>query len=494
MNESTAISDLSDAEALHRLSQAAVLCVGDVMLDRFIVGRVERISPEAPIPVLQIRSEQSMLGGAGNVVRNLTALGTDCTFCSVVGGDETGRTVLGLIGGQSGVVPYVSVAKDRQTTIKSRFLAGGQQLLRTDFETVADISDSDATSILETVRGVLPEVGALALSDYGKGVLTPALIAALIGAARDAGKPVVVDPKGRAFERYRGADVITPNRRELADATGLPTNSNETVIAAARKIIADHGIGSVLATRSEDGMSLVTADGVLHLAAEAREVFDVSGAGDTVVAVLTAGLAAGLLPEHAAKLANAAAGVVVGKVGTAAAHPPEILEALNRTPNHAGDTKVMAVERALERIAAWRRQGFRIGFTNGCFDLVHPGHISLLSQARAACDRLIVGLNSDDSVRRLKGPLRPVQSLEARSAVLAALSPVDMVVSFSEDTPVNLIAAIRPDVLVKGKDYAIDQVVGGDLVRSWGGRVYLAELMGGHSTTNIVARSQAKAG
>jgi len=483
---------MPDEDVLSALSSASVLCVGDVMLDRFIVGKVERVSPEAPIPVLQIRSEQSMLGGAGNVVRNLTALGVSTTFCSVVGGDETGRKVTNLVGEQTGVVPYLTVIPDRQTTIKSRFLAGGQQLLRADFETIEDISPKAGETVLATVESVLGSCGALVLSDYGKGVLTDQVIRGLIAQAAVHACPVIVDPKGRDFERYRGATIVTPNRRELSEASGLPTNSDEEVIAACHKIINDHGIASVLATRSEDGMSLITAESAVHLATDAREVFDVSGAGDTVVAVLAAGLASKLTMADAARLANAAAGVVVGKVGTAAAHPAEIRHALERTSDSAGQQKILGLEAGLDRIATWRRQGLRVGFTNGCFDLVHPGHVSLLSQARAACDRLVVGLNSDDSVRRLKGPLRPVQTLEARSSVLGALSSVDMVLSFEEDTPVELIKSVRPDVLVKGKDYTVDQVVGGDLVMSWGGRVFLADLMQGHSTTNIVARSQAK--
>ncbi|MEX0758581.1 MAG: D-glycero-beta-D-manno-heptose 1-phosphate adenylyltransferase, partial [Tistlia sp.] len=308
-------------------------------------------------------------------------------------------------------------------------------------------------------------------------------------AARAAGLQVVIDPKGRDYGLYRGASFVTPNRRELQEATGLPVGEPEEVVAACRRIIAEHDIEAVLATLSEQGMMLVRRDAeAMHLPAEAREVFDVSGAGDTVLASFGAALAAGASPEAAAQLANVAASVVVGKRGTAVAYPAEILRAAQAQRLHGAELKILDARTAAQEAGDWRRAGLTVGFTNGCFDLLHPGHIHLIEQARSACDRLIVGLNSDASVKRLKGEGRPIQEEAARAAVLASLSGVERVVVFAEDTPLELIRTLRPDVLVKGSDYALEEVVGRDLVESWGGRVVLAELKEGHSTSATIRK------
>ncbi|MBW7850903.1 MAG: D-glycero-beta-D-manno-heptose-7-phosphate kinase [Rhodospirillales bacterium] len=477
------------AGRIDTLKDAPVLCVGDVMLDRFVYGEVERISPEAPIPVMRIRRETAMLGGAGNVARNLAALGARPAFVSVVGDDVAGREVAGLLAAQPGAEPQVIVEADRLTTIKTRYLAASQQLLRADLETAAQIAAAAEAELLARARALLPAVRALVLSDYGKGVLTPAVIRGLLDAAAAAGVPSVVDPKGRDYTIYRGAGLLTPNRKELAEATGLPVGDDAAIVAAARHLIETCGVSAVLATRSQDGMTLVTAEGAVHhLPAEAREVFDVSGAGDTVVATVAAALAGGLPLADCARLANVAAGIVVGKVGTAVAYAAEVAAALRHHDLASGEAKVTALEAAADTVAAWRRKGLKVGFTNGCFDLLHPGHVSLVRQARAACDRLIVGLNSDASVGRLKGPARPVQGETARATVLASLAAVDMVVIFGEDTPLRLIETLRPDVLVKGADYSVETVVGADLVLGWGGRVVLAELSPGHSTTATIGR------
>lgn len=486
--------------------EATVLCVGDVMLDRFVYGTVERISPEAPIPVMQVTRETSMLGGAGNVARNLVGLGARVSFLSLVGDDPAGRAVADMLGALEGVHPTLEVEPGRQTGIKIRYIAGAQQLLRADQEAVAPISGLHEERLAAAAEEALATAGALVLSDYGKGVLTPGLTRRLIDLARARGVPVVVDPKGRDYGRYRGATVVTPNRRELFEATGMPTGTNAEVEAACRHIMVTCGIECVLATRSQDGMTLVGstapaengADGasppagaVHHLPAEAREVFDVSGAGDTVVATLATAMAVEVPLPEAAALANVAAGIVVGKVGTAAVHAAELEDALRHQDLEGAEAKILPLSRALERMEEWRRRGFTVGFTNGCFDLLHPGHLSLLRQARNACDRLVVGLNSDASVTRLKGPSRPVQNEGARAAVLASLSMVDAVVIFAEDTPRRLIEALRPDVLIKGADYTVDQVVGADLVQSWGGRVLLAALKPGQSTTETIRRMAA---
>jgi D-beta-D-heptose 7-phosphate kinase/D-beta-D-heptose 1-phosphate adenosyltransferase len=476
------------AQALDRLSAARVVVVGDAMLDRFVYGEVERISPEAPIPVLRETRETAMAGGAGNVARNLAALGAAADFLSLIGDDAAGVELRAMLAAENGVTPHFEAVPGHPTTVKTRYIAGHQQMLRADRERPAGVSASTQAAIARSAVALLGKAGALVLSDYGKGVLAPNGAADLIAAARKAGVPVVVDPKGTDFARYRGASVVTPNRKELQAATGMATDSDAAIIAAARKLIADCGIDYVLATRSADGMSLIGADEVHHLAAEAREVFDVSGAGDTVVAAVAAGLAAGVSLLDAARLANVAAGIVVGKVGTAVARRAEIADALHAGDLLRGERKLAGLEAALDHVARWRRQGLRIGFTNGCFDLLHPGHVHLLEQARAACDRLVVGLNSDASVKRLKGPERPIQSEAARAVMLGSLATVDLVVLFADDTPISLIEALKPEILVKGADYALKDVVGGAFVQSYGGKVVLAELVPGQSTTATISR------
>lgn len=487
------MTDIADTGALsallERLAGARVVCVGDIMLDRFIEGRVERVSPEAPIPVVDVTRETEMPGGAGNVVRNVAGLGAEAALIAVIGTDDAGARLATLVTETERLSAALIPQPDRPTTIKSRYVAAGQQLLRADRETTAAIDAKTAKAVFAAVKKALfPADGVLVLSDYGKGVLEDALIAELIALAGQRGATVVVDPKGTDYRRYRGADLLTPNRQELATASGMPVESNEEVVAAARHIIETAGVKAVLATRSEQGMSLVTAGRTVHLPARAREVFDVSGAGDTVAAVVASALGAGAELPLASALANVAAGVVVGKTGTATIYPAEILSDLHETVLMGAEAKVAALAGALDKVAAWRRQELRCGFTNGCFDLLHPGHISLLAQAKEACDRLIVGLNSDRSVGELKGPDRPVQNESSRAQVLASLASVDLVVIFDEETPLALIEALRPDLLVKGADYALDEVVGGNLVAGWGGEVMLAEILDGHSTTGTIAR------
>ncbi|MFC7333998.1 D-glycero-beta-D-manno-heptose-7-phosphate kinase [Rhodocista pekingensis] len=484
---------MSDLTALiDALPGARVLVVGDVMLDLFTHGSVERISPEAPIPVLRVERETAMLGGAGNVACNLAALGAQVRLLSVVGEDAAGAQVRALAAERLGGADGLLSDPGRCTTRKTRFLAGSQQLLRADSETAAPLAPALADTLVACAVAALDSAAVLVLSDYGKGVLTADVTARLLEAARVAGRPVLVDPKGSDFARYRGAAAVTPNRKELAQASGLPVDTDAEVEHACARLIAAAGIGAVVATRSEEGMSVVRAGAqgpqATHLKAEAREVFDVSGAGDTVVATLAAALATGADLTDAARLANLAAGIVVGKVGTAVVRPDELRAALHRQDWEAGEAKCLGLDAAQERVARWRRKGWTVGFTNGCFDLLHPGHVSLLAQARAACDRLVVGLNSDASVRRLKGETRPVQGETARATVLASLADVDLVVIFEEDTPLRLIEALRPDVLVKGADYTVETVVGAGLVQSYGGRVLLADLVEGQSTTRMVGR------
>lgn len=476
------------AAEVEAFSGVRVLCVGDVMLDRFAYGEVERISPEAPIPVFRHQHEATMAGGAGNVLRNLSTLGVAARIVAVIGDDAAGAELRALIEAEPGAQAELFAAKGRETTIKTRYIAGSQQLLRADRETTTDIEPAIAEKIVATVAAALAETDAIVLSDYGKGVLTPEVTARIIEAARQAGKPVVVDPKGPDMSHYRGASVVTPNRRELAEASGLAVSDDAEIIIAAEKLIAGCGFEAVLVTRAKDGMTLVTAAGAEHLEAMKREVFDVSGAGDTVVATLAAAIGAGVALVDAAGIANAAAGVVVGKVGTAVVEKSELIDALHGRDRSSAGSKLASFEAALERIARWRRKGLRIGFTNGCFDILHPGHVSLFDQARGACDRLVVGLNSDASVARLKGAGRPLQAEAARAAVLGSVASIDLVVVFADDTPMKLIEAIRPDVLVKGGDYTIEEVVGAEFVQSYGAKVLLAEIAPGHGTTQTIAR------
>lgn len=474
---------------VERLKQSRVLCVGDLMLDHYIYGRVERISPEAPVPVLHLEREERTLGGAGNVLRNLHALGVETCFVSVTGTDSAGREVSRMVASLGGAEAHVLAERGRTTTLKTRYIAGTQQLLRADHEHVAPLPGELRGDLVKLAKEAMPHHKVAILSDYAKGVLGDGVAADIIAAAKSAGSIVVVDPKGHDYGIYRGADVLKPNRPELAAAAQAPVGTEAEVIAAARSLIAAHDFGAMLVSCGKDGMVLIERDGTtLTLAAEAREVFDVSGAGDTVIAVLAAALGVGASLADAARLANAAAGVVVGKIGTAVVEPTE-LEAALLNRDTIEQRKTLPLSLALDQVARWRRSRLKIGFTNGCFDLLHPGHVSLLTQAKGACDRLIVGINSDPSVVRLKGAGRPVQNQEARAAVLSSLAAVDLVVIFDGDTPIELIEALRPDVLVKGADYRLDQVVGADIVQSYGGKVLLAELMQGYSTTATIARA-----
>ena len=471
-----------------------ILCVGDVMLDRFIYGETKRISPEASVPILRITRESSELGGAGNVVRNIAALGGACAFVSIIGDDRAGTEITHHFGRLPQVEPYVRVSPERETTVKTRFVSddNGHNLLRADRETTTPLTPKDAADLKQNAVAQVAEVDAVILSDYAKGTLMGDIAAAVIAAARATGKPVIVDPKGSDYSRYVGANVITPNRNELSDATNMPVDDDAGVIAAARAVCERTSVDAVLVTRSKRGMTLVASNGAIYdFAAEAREVADVTGAGDTVVATLALALAAGAALPVAARLANTAAGIVVGRRGTAVVTAQDIGAVLLRTGLSDAEQKVANRDSAAARAEGWRSQSLKVGFTNGCFDLLHPGHISLLRQARAACDRLIVGLNSDASVRRLKGETRPIQSEAARAAVMASLSDVDLVVIFGEDTPLSLIEAVKPDVLVKGADYKRENVVGGDFVESYGGKVVLADVVPSYSTTATVAAMKA---
>lgn len=470
-------------------SNTTVLCLGDVMLDRFAYCDSERISPEAPVPVLLLRRAETMLGGAGNVARNVAALGGRAVLIGLLGRDAVGSEVAALIARTAGVVDRHVPSARRPTVCKTRYMAGRQQVLRVDEEIADGLAPEEEAALIAAAEHAIPGADAVILSDYGKSVLAPDVIAAAIRSARAAGVPVYVDPKGDDFARYRGAACITPNQKELAFAARMPAGSDDEIVAAATAVLQHSGADAILATRSEKGMALIEASGAVHLEpARAREVFDVSGAGDTVIAVLALACAAGYPIAQAMRLANTAAGIAVSKLGTATVAPDELLLELSRDVRDKEwhRAKFYSADEAEALVRQWKSRGLRVGFTNGCFDIMHAGHIALLAAARAECDRLVVALNSDPGVRRLKGPERPVNSLADRSAVIAAVEAVDAVVGFDEDTPIALIRRLRPDVLVKGADYTLDAVVGAPEVQAAGGRVVLVDLLEGRSTTRLI--------
>jgi D-beta-D-heptose 7-phosphate kinase/D-beta-D-heptose 1-phosphate adenosyltransferase len=475
------------------LAGQTVLCIGDLMLDEFVYGEVSRISPEAPTPVIAVKRSEMMIGGAGNVARNLVALGVRCVFIGVVGDDDAGNALSKALTNDPLIEFHLVIDAARQTTRKVRFVSEhhSTHMLRADWEMASPVDKASEDALISHVVKAMPQVGAVVLSDYAKGALTPRVIRAVIDAANAAGKPVVVDPKGRDYGIYRSATVITPNRQELAEATAAPARTDDEVAAAATALGRDLGTQAVLVTRSEAGMTLVCGGEVVHVPAYPVRVRDVSGAGDTVVAVVSAMLAMCADFESAMRAANAAAAVVVGKRGTATLSAAELRSRILPAATLAPEEKIVFDWALLDdHLADWRRQGLRVGFTNGCFDLLHPGHVKLLAAARAACDRLVVGLNGDASVTRLKGEGRPVQGVQARAEVLAALEAVDLVVVFDEDTPEELIARVKPTVLVKGGDYTREQVVGRKTVEALGGEVILIDIVPGHSTSAMVERTR----
>jgi len=480
-------------EALFRLLNsfhtAHVLVVGDVMLDRFIYGSVERISPEAPIPVINVDRRVDLPGGAANVARNIASMGARATLLGVVGEDQGAEDLRGQLKSSPGIGAQLIVDSSRPTTVKTRYVADGQQVMRADRESRMPLSAGIERHLLDAISAALDEVQVTVLSDYAKGTLTESLVRAAIERARLAGKTIIVDPKTKDFARYRGATILTPNQSELQAASGHACVTDEQVVHAAQSLLEQKVCDVMVVTRGQRGMSVVDTRGsAVHLPTRALQVFDVSGAGDTVVSTISLALTGGAPVIEAAELANIAAGIVVGKRGTATVTPGEIIAALRPSDGHADPQKIFALDTVLQLARSWREQGLKIAFTNGCFDLLHPGHISLLEQARRTADRLIVGLNSDLSIRRLKGPDRPIQSEVARATVVAAVKSVDAVIIFAEDTPLNLIEALEPDVLVKGADYTPDRVVGADLVTRRGGKLFLAPLLEGHSTSNTVKR------
>lgn len=475
------------ASNIESLSQSRVLCLGDLMLDRFIYGHVDRTSPEAPVPIIQIEHETTMLGGVGNVARNLIGLGAKTTLLSVVGDDDIGKTLTHMIGEEHTVEPHLIVEPNRTSTVKTRFVAGGQQLLRADRETVSWISDQSKQKLLWIAKEIIEESDVIILSDYAKGILSDEVCRDLISYTRSKNKAIIVDPKGKNYQRYSGATIITPNRQELGQATNQPVQTDDQIVVAGKTLIKQLDIESILVTKSQDGMTLISSDdNIEHLPTQAHEVYDVSGAGDTVVATLGSAIAQNLNLIEASSLANFAASIVVSKLGTAVVFADDLLRAVRTNDLNVFESKILPISATCKLVESWKNNNNTIGFTNGCFDLLHPGHISLLRQSKEVCDKLIVALNSDSSVRKLKGNTRPIQTENARAQVLASLEFTDLVIIFNEETPIELIQMIKPDVLIKGDDYSLEEVVGADIVRALGGTIVLAKTEPGFSTSSTI--------
>jgi D-beta-D-heptose 7-phosphate kinase/D-beta-D-heptose 1-phosphate adenosyltransferase len=473
-------------------SGCRVMVVGDLMLDKYLSGAVERLSPEAPVPVLLRESERALLGGAANVCANLAALGAEVVAVGVIGRDEAGSVLLDLLRAYPKLdADHLVTDPHRPTTCKIRVMSGAHQMVRIDAESRAHIAAEVERAVASAIENNLSSADVVVVSDYAKGLCNDRVIRLVIEMAAEAGKASIIDPKQRDFAIYRNATLIKPNRRELTDATGLLCETDQQAETAALAAIAQTN-SAILLTRSEHGMSYFErGKKPLHLKTAAQDVFDVSGAGDTVLALAALGTAARLAAGELMRLANAAAGIVVSKIGTAVVSARELDEALEAASHQSEPNKGASVglDEAVRRREEWRKRGLKVGVTNGCFDLLHPGHVAALKSVAAECDRLIVAINSDASVARLKGPKRPLQDERSRAYVVGALSAVDLVVVFDEDTPAETIAALKPDLLAKGADYAIDQVVGADTVRAAGGRVLLVPLVRGHSTTSLIRRA-----
>lgn len=467
-----------------------VLVIGDVMLDRYLMGEVSRISPEAPVPVVLIKSEQQRAGGAANVAANLALLGITTHMIGLIGDDHEGKQLLAAMV-ENGINTQAMITTPARPTIaKTRILGGHQQMMRLDQEETGVLSDTETSQVMQAIDQALKQQPALIiLSDYAKGLLTEQVCQYVITYGRANGTPVLVDPKGRNYDKYRGATALTPNKKETAEACDTHINDSALIdkASALKQCLA---LDFLAVTRGEEGITLI-AEQTDYLSATAKQVFDVSGAGDTVIATLAAGLIHGLNPLDSLALANLAAGVVVGKVGTVPITKADLIDAIATAQGSQQAHKISELPELLEKVANWKQQGQKIVFTNGCFDLLHAGHVTYLEGAKKRGDRLILGLNTDRSVSALKGPTRPVVNEKDRARVLAALESVDAVILFDEDTPLNLINAIQPNIIAKGSDYSADQVVGGKEVISWGGEIALIDLVEGRSTTNLIKKMHA---
>jgi len=468
--------------------QKNILVVGDVMLDCYLMGNVKRISPEAPVPVFLRNGVQYVLGGAANVVANLVAAEQNVFLATVVGDDKNAATFINMVSSIGCNIDCVVRSSDRSTTIKTRIVAqNNQQLLRIDEEQIDSISVFEEENLVSSINGIINKIDIIVISDYLKGVLTSSLVQEVIKIAQLNGIPVFVDIKDKNIEKYQGATLLKPNRNELSMTTGMPVNTLEEVLLAAQVLLEKSRSSYVLATMGSKGMVLVSKDNKTVIPSLEREVYDVSGAGDTVISYLSTAFANGYKMIEAATIANIAAGVKVTKFGTSPVFIQELVDEFQDQLNIDERGRKIVSKNELVYVLSNLRDK-RIVFTNGCFDIIHKGHVHYLRKAAELGDLLIVGLNSDSSVKRLKGNNRPINSQDDRAEVLAALVFVDYVVIFSEDTPINLIETIRPDILVKGSDYNKTNIAGAEFVENCGGRVELIQILDGYSTTNIIKK------
>lgn len=473
--------------ALSKLKGAKVLVMGDIMLDEHIWCKVNRISPEAPVPVAEVTSVTYAPGGAGNAANNIQALGGDAHLVGVIGTDNDAEKLRKVLEEKNINTDFLVSDPERPTTLKTRIIAHGQQVVRVDHEQKKPVSAQIAARILEAVELKLKEVDAVLISDYVKGVVTPDITRKVITATKAFGKIIAIDPKGKDYSQYRGATIITPNRQGAEGVTGVPIVSDENAARAGRKLLQGLDLAYVLITRGEDGMTLIGKVGMIaHIPAVTTEVYDVTGAGDTAVATLTLALAAGVGVEEAARLANLAAGTVVRKVGTAVATTEEIEQAIRYNTREGFNRKIVSLEELKRIVTDLKEKSRKIVFTNGCFELLHFGHVKYLQEARSLGDVLIVGINSDDSVKKIKGEKRPIMPEEDRAQIVAALESVDYVVVFSETTTKRLIEVLKPHIHVKGGDYQLKDLPETEVVKSYGGEVVVVGEIEGKSTTGII--------
>ena len=466
-----------------------VLVIGDVMLDRYLMGNVNRISPEAPVPVVLLNTSEDRAGGAANVAANLSGLGLSTQIIGCVGNDDAGKALKQLIADAGIDIANIITSNLRPTVSKTRVMSGNQQIVRIDDESSSAFTLDETNQLLINVTNALNAKPAMViLSDYAKGLLSEATCQAIITQCKQLNIPVIADPKGHDYNKYLGATALTPNKKETAEACAVAMHEPETLLNAAKQLRSNLKLDFLAVTRGEEGISYIDDKHVEHIPATAKKVFDVSGAGDTVIATLAAGLVYGMTAHDALQLANIAAGIVVGKVGTVPVTQTELLKTLVSEDGHSQADKICDQHQLLELVSHWKASKQKIVFTNGCFDLLHAGHVTYLEAAKKAGDKLILGLNSDRSVSALKGPTRPVVHEGDRARVLAALASVDAVILFDEDTPLQLIDLICPDVIVKGDDYTEAQVIGGKEVKSWGGSIKLIPLVQGRSTSNIIKK------
>jgi D-beta-D-heptose 7-phosphate kinase / D-beta-D-heptose 1-phosphate adenosyltransferase len=475
-------------------NKSHALVIGDVMLDRYLIGSVGRISPEAPVPIVLLNSQNERAGGAANVAANLALLGIKTHLIGCVGDDLEAQSLSKLII-EAGIENNLVVSKTRPTIAKTRVVSGHQQMMRLDQESSTAFTADETTDLQANIHAALAKKPAIViLSDYAKGLLSEAVCQNIIKQCNAQKIPVLVDPKGADYTKYVGATALTPNKKETAEACDTSTNDVD-LIAKAVALKNCIKLQFLAVTRGEEGITLIDDglinNGVHHIAASAKQVFDVSGAGDTVIATLAAGLMHGLMPLEALTVANLAAGVVVGKVGTVPITKADLIETLQAEQGSEQAHKICDLAQLVAKVEAWKSQNQKIVFTNGCFDLLHAGHVTYLEAAKKRGDKLILGLNTDRSVSAIKGPSRPVVHEQDRARVLAALESVNAVILFDEDTPLNLINAIKPNVIAKGSDYSADQVVGGKEVQSWGGEIALIDLVEGRSTSNIIKKMNA---